>query len=158
MLILLLFPTIAISGCLPQFQVSGIGVECRYACDDPICHAVCQPNCNAPVCTISCDPGHSCLQTIPVCSTRCTTDIIPSDSCPACETICNPLLSICTDHCHVLCEAPLCTWTCEKPTNCQLPICELACERPACESPTPQCSNGSIATWSLVLMMMIFLL
>ena len=153
--LLLCFPLIAFSACLSQYEVQGIGVECRYMCDDPVCHAICAPDCTTPACTIQCNPGHTCIQTTPICTTRCATDVVPSDTCPACETICNPLPSICVGQCSVLCEAPACTWSCRKPTNCRFPLCELQCERPACESTTP--CFAPFISWSGLLLLVIIM-
>lgn len=142
--------------CLSQFRVTAATPECRWMCDDPICPAECEPVCDTPECIIQCTSG-TCFQALPVCSTRCATEVVVSDNCPVCETICEPLPALCTPHCGILCEAVSCTWSCRKPSNCVRPQCELACERPACESPTP-CSSGSVLTWSLALSVILFFL
>lgn len=118
-LVLFLHLSIVFGGCHP---------ECRYACDDPVCPAVCETVCETPACEFNQTCGYS-----PSCEVRCPLDMCESDSCPACETICNPPPSeACGD---VLCEATNCTWRCRKPTEaeCRKPLCEIVCERPACE-------------------------
>ena len=121
--------------------------QCRYACDDPVCNATC-----APVCVVSeCIFENTCDYS-PVCTVRCPEDQCESDSCPACETICEPSTHLeCGDP---LCNALNCSWACEKPTNCPLPRCELVCERPACE----YSSASTIQTFSLLFFSMLILL
>lgn len=108
--------------------------ECRWACDDPVCQAVCQPVCETPVCVLTNATHPSCSTFQPSCSVQCPANMCESDSCPQCETVCQPPSDLCNDG-QLLCEATSCTWYCQKPTNCPYPRCELQCERPACETP-----------------------
>lgn len=121
-------------------SVKGIGpfVEsnllCHWACDDPTCNAVCRPECEAPVCEIQCQMGSSCIFS-PQCHVRCsntTAPVMVSDTCPLCETVCDPLPAQCSG-CSPLCEATTCSWMCKKPSNCPKPTCELNCEAPTCQ-------------------------
>lgn len=113
--------------------------QCRWACDDPVCNAVCHYQCHAPVCQTQCISNSTrCYG--PSCSVRCPPNQCESDSCPNCETVCNPpscfnpqTYEPVTD-CQNLCEATNCSWKCEKPTNCPYPKCQLMCEQPACQS------------------------
>jgi len=106
--------------------------ECRYACDDPVCLAVCQPVCGPPRCDrcVNTTDGLICQPTNR-CRVRCPANMCESDTCPQCETIC-PDLCIGVANCSVLCQAVECAWQCEKPTQCPQPRCELQCEQPAC--------------------------
>ena len=107
---------------------AGITPECRWQCDDPICHAICRPVCQPPQCQ------SSCLGSTPDCWTSCIGtdgDISVADSCPYCSTKCNPLS---VPGCQITCGPPQCTWTCSKPLDgCRQPSCQLVCERPTCE-------------------------
>jgi len=102
--------------------------ECRYACDDPVCPAICEPICEQPLCIFNETCSYS-----PQCSVVCPADMCESDACPACETHCNP--SPIEECGSPLCEATNCYWKCRKPTEaeCPKPRCELSCEQPACE-------------------------
>jgi len=113
--------------------------ECRWACDDPICYAVCLPNCEPPTCSYACpEEGALCRGTQPSCSTRCPDDQCSSEQCPVCETICNPPSTLCVNEgCSIECGPTNCSWSCSKPTTCSLPTCQLSCEAPACETPVP---------------------
>lgn len=119
--------------------------ECRWACDDPICPAVCHPICERPRCQMQCQETQCAKCTVhcerPVCSVRCPKDMCEKESCPKCETVCSPA------QCHTTCQAPepvcspvceetRCDWKCRKPENCPKPKCQLQCQKPACESPT----------------------
>jgi hypothetical protein len=140
------------TGCHPQ---------CRWACDDPVCTAVCAPHCQPPRCQIQCNNhsnvteddglgGNGLYCSPPSCSVRCPQDMCESEMCPQCETVCLP--PACSPHhvahqaqCQVLCEATQCDWQCRKPAiggegegGCRPPRCELQCERPACETPQQQ--------------------
>jgi hypothetical protein len=113
------------------------GLECRWACDDPTCNPICYTKCAAPVCQASCPNTTICLYA-PNCRVRCPTYPLVDETCPSCETICDPLPDPpCTD-CSPLCEATSCSWECSKPTDCRYPHCELVCESPTCSS------NGAI--------------
>ena len=106
--------------------------ECSWACDSPVCPAVCEPVCEAPVCEI-CDnsTGHICYPQ-GGCYTRCPSDQCEADSCPVCETLC-PHACYDAPACYIQCQETMCSWRCRKPTNCPYPRCELQCEHPACE-------------------------
>lgn len=130
--------------------------ECRWACDDPVCSAICNPVCAAPVCQVQCDvPGTAQACGQPICSTRCPPDQSEADSCPACETVCQPLPCAC----HVLCEATNCSWSCRKPGNCRQPRCELQCERPACEYVRSSGASAAVAAeaWAVGLLMVLLI-
>lgn len=123
----------------------GCHPECRYACDDPVCLAVCETVCELPACEFNQTCGYS-----PSCSVRCPPDMCESDTCPQCETICSPPPSpSCGD---ILCEATVCAWRCRKPTEaeCRKPICELQCEQPACE-------YAGVATLGVSIWLILFL-
>ena len=109
----------------------GNGPECKFLCDDPICKALCVAECAPPRCEVACEGDATCVATLH-CSTRCADDQLPTDSCPACETVCEPLIGCAL--CQPLCEAPMCSWNCAKPTACPAPRCELQCEQVACAS------------------------
>jgi len=101
--------------------------QCRWACDDPVCNAVCWPRCAEPLCVFNCTCNEE-----PECEVRCpnSTATDCSESCPACETVCEEPDHACKD-CEILCEAPNCGWLSRK-GNCVQPRCELFCEQPAC--------------------------
>jgi hypothetical protein len=147
---LLLLLLAGASACHPQ---------CRWACDDPVCTAVCAPHCQPPRCQVQCDNnatlaidddglgGNGLYCSPPSCTVRCPQDMCENEMCPQCETVCLPLA--CSPHhvaqqaqCQVLCEAPQCDWQCRKPAigenGCHSPRCELQCERPACEAQQQQ--------------------
>lgn len=167
MLVILLFFALAAGAaapyrCLGQYQVTGLGLDCRYACDDPICHPLCVPACRDPVCDVQCGMGAPilCNAYVPSCSTRCPYNAFTpmvADQCPACETVCNALPTTCTSSCNIVCPMLECGWHCRLPDECTLPRCELVCEAPACEVP---CA-GSRAHWgasavALLLLVMFF--
>lgn len=117
---------------------NALGPECRWIADDPVCHAVCTPICLPTKCSFQCRnnvPPPRCFA--PDCRTRCVDaeNSSPMDSCPACETVCEPLECVPNQNgnCEIVCEATECSWLCEKPTYCQPPRFELTCEKPACE-------------------------
>lgn len=146
--------------------IRGAGPECRMQCNDPICHAVCEAACLPPRCIIQCesdkkiDDSRVCFHdrgdggkallvnrcptapgcAPPTCYTRCPhgtpTDAEVTESCPACETFCDPPVCLSSaGRCSPLCEAPQCGWKCRKPRDDECPplVCERQCERPACE-------------------------
>jgi hypothetical protein len=94
--------------------------ECRFACDDPVCNAVCGAMCDPPNCT-STDP-----QCTVSCTTSCNETVIDTNNPPSCVTRCNP----CTMG-SISCTAPNCGWVCERGETCAQPLCELQCEMPA---------------------------
>jgi hypothetical protein len=118
--------------------------QCRYACDDPQCDAVCTPKCAEPRCQVDCSLGTPSGCSRLACHVRCPVDQSPVDSCPQCETVCNTLS--CSSHhiCQPLCEPTVCTWHCVKPLFCPRPRCELVCERPACQSSAAGAIAGSV--------------
>lgn len=113
--------------------------ECRYACDDPVCSAVCTAVISKPACMVQCNS--SFVPSRSQCKFSCnqhltSNDQCESDHCPMAETQCTSLT--CTNlpqhvGCQIVCEAISSSWLCKKPTNCRLPICELMCEHPTCE-------------------------
>jgi hypothetical protein len=121
--------------------------QCRYLCDDPVFNATCSIVCVKPDCIYDQTCDYS-----PACTIQCPEDQCESDSCPACETICQPSTHI---ECgQPLCAPPNCTWSCVKPTNPPPIRCEVQCERPACEY-----SSGSIITLNmLIFSLLVFLL
>ncbi len=130
---LLLFFLPLIFGCHPQ---------CRYVCDDPVCQADCRIFCKDPECIYECPGfGVACQDNPPRCRNRCNTsaDACESDSCPMCETICEPPDCNVPGHfCGIVCAPTECAWKCFLPTNCPPPTCQLMCEHPACELPANQ--------------------
>lgn len=125
--------------------------ECRWQCDDPVCTAECAPVCAKPVCTTVCENEVPCRA--PACHVRCPNEQCEADSCPQCETVCEPPhCSAAAGHCTVLCEETSCDWKCRKPSNCARPRCELQCEAPACTTATtPSVSAANSASLSLLL-------
>ena len=129
-------------------SVLAAGPECRWACDDPTCQAVCEPVCAPPACAVQCTGTES----VPVCSaprcrTRChpTSDSSPSETCPSCETVCEPVsCRPSSETCEITCEAPSCGWKCRKPKHCQRPRCELLCEQPTCMAPEESSASASM--------------
>lgn len=83
----------------------------------------------------------------------------PSDSCPQCETVCDP--PQCFNQqtyqmyhgCQNLCEATNCGWECSKPTNCPQPKCELMCEQPTCRA-----ANANRLTLGIASLILLFLI
>ena len=143
MLLLLFLPLLALSA-HPQ---------CRYACDDPVCPAVCRHICEEPKCQIQCPPNAYCNP--PNCRVRCPEDQAELDSCPQCETICDPPQCMPLNaNCQPLCEATVCHWQCEKPRGCPKPQCELQCEKPACE----YSSSASILNWGIFVLIIILII
>jgi hypothetical protein len=134
------------------FVFSVGALECRYACNDPVCNLTCIPVCHRPVCEIQCNSGapQSCSHANPLCAIQCPQDQLWDESCPMCETVCQPLPSVCST-CTVLCEPTNCAWRCAA-GHCPEPTCQLQCESPACEAEpvaeTPQNSairfNGEL--------------
>ena len=107
-------------------------LDCRWACDDPVCKAPCRAVCSPPVChyskngeDVSAPPGASC-------SISCPRDQMPGEDCPACETRCAAVEGY-----TVLCEATSCTWSCGSPDTCPKPTCNLVCPTPACATAAP---------------------
>jgi hypothetical protein len=140
----------------PQPQDGIIGPECRYACDDPVCRAVCEPVCEPPRCEMQCTGGVNPNTCGPlICSTRCASDAIATESCPMCETVCRPPMGCPSEHCSPLCEAPQCSWSCAKPSNCPRPRCELQCERPACEHTSSAAPTQGIARVSALVALLL---
>jgi len=123
--------------------------QCRYLCDDPVFNATCTPVCVEPDCIYypTCDYS-------PVCTVRCPEDMCESDSCPACETVCEPSNHI---ECNlIVCAPPNCTWSCVKPANPPPIHCEVQCERSACEYTGGASTVGALNM--LIFIMLIFLL
>jgi hypothetical protein len=117
--------------------------ECRWQCDDPMCPAVCHPVCERPRCQMQCAATQCAKCTVhcekPVCSVRCPKNMCERESCPKCETVCQPA------QCHTTCVAPepvcspvceetKCDWKCKKPERCPRPKCQLQCQKSACEA------------------------
>lgn len=113
--------------------VYGCHPECTWACDSPMCPAVCHPVCQQPVCSVCVNTGGSqlCLN-VSQCVVGCPGDMCESEVCPQCETVC-PDLCRGTPNCTIMCQAPQCSWQCSKPLDCPYPQCMLQCEHPACE-------------------------
>jgi len=133
--LLLLLPLLLAAGAL------GAHPECRWACDDPVCPAACQPVCAPPSCHVLC-PGAAPSDPAPPecgapqCEVRCPPDQAEADNCPACETVCAPLPDACA--CAIACAPTACQWRCAAPQlTCRRPLCQLVCERPACEAALP---------------------
>lgn len=132
--------------------------ECRWMCDDPVCHAVCAPQCEATRCDVcqmvnntpvNChDVSHYCRVQCP--PQQCAGTI---DQCPQCETVCPPLCGSDDDNCIIQCAETVCGWRCQKPRYCRKPICVLQCEAPACEA-----SGTSVTVPLLSLAFLLFVL
>lgn len=132
--------------------------QCRKLCDDPICNAICEP-----VCNVTCD--YQCMGNLricqpPVCQQRCSNqDQSVADSCPVCETTCQPL--VCSNpeeiDCNILCEPIECQWACRKPLDSECPpmTCEWQCERPACEYPHDYFASSASLTTPLLLFLLL---
>jgi hypothetical protein len=112
--------------------VNGCHPECTWACDSPVCLAVCHPVCQPPICEVCLNTTSQSCVSVSQCNILCPIDMCESDACPQCETVC-PDLCRGTPNCTVLCQAPECSWQCSKPLNCPYPQCLLQCEQPACE-------------------------
>jgi hypothetical protein len=144
MWIIIVAMIIATTTTTAQYLGNTTGLECRWACDDPVCHPICYTKCALPLCQASCTSPHICLYQ-PNCRVRCPLYLLVENSCPACETVCDPLP--CGGDCSPLCEATSCSWECSKPTDCRYPRCELQCEAPACSS------NGNILGIGFILLL-----
>lgn len=145
-------------------DLSGCAPECRYACSDPVCYAKAYPSCAEPDCSIFCYKEDQCgdcrIQCEePVCEIRCPVDHDGNpdqcslESCPACETVCEPSVCIlfdcdesCTENsdefltCSPLCESTNCNWLSTEPDDCPEPECVLQCQSPACECVGDDCT------------------
>lgn len=132
-----------ISSCLVSFEAIP---ECRWACDDPVCHAVCIPVCEPVKCQVfRNDELNTLIEDVDAdCEIICDDSGDPSESCPLCETRCQKPVCPEFESCQVMCEGIKCAHQCDKPTNCQSPRCELVCERPACESTLEHIPTGEI--------------
>lgn len=131
---------------------------CRYACDDPVCPAICSAKANAPNCTIQCN--NAFIPNEGQCTFKCTnffntTSQCPSETCPAVEIKCSevvcsnlPSLTVC----NILCEAPTSGWVCTKPKFCKQPICQLQCEKPACEYNTAKKMDIKFTLFLLIIL------
>ncbi len=98
--------------------------SCALSCsesghDDPNLETNCAARCAPVACT---GVGAS------TCRIICPTDQVLSESCPACEIVCDE---------SAMCERTNCAWDCTAPsyTDEQVPpeVCALSCEAPACE-------------------------
>jgi hypothetical protein len=130
--------------------VTGCHPECRYACDDPICAAVCAPDCQPVNCSVVCVTGTCTPPGGLRCVIDCPADQCESDSCPACQPLCEEVPADCPPVCETHCQPPVCTWQCRKPTDCPQPRCELVCERPACESSNVYTGAGWQLGWNML--------
>jgi hypothetical protein len=124
LLLLLLTPSLSV---VPQ---------CSYACDDPVCSAVCVPRCppNSVSCATVCSlPGNPCALFAPSCLITCARNqVVNTSRVPECEVHCATLAPACTSSgCAIEC-APLigCGWDCSKNDSCPRPRCEQMCELP----------------------------
>jgi len=109
--------------------VVGCHPECRRTSDpDTVAFARCSSYCAASQCEVHCEPSSEVVSCQPIsCRPRCpVVDACESDSCPPCETVCDP--PICTGTCQILCEAPQCGWKCFP----AIPNLDYVCEHPAC--------------------------
>lgn len=111
-------------------------LECRFACDDPVCSPKCEAKCDALNCSYVCQGEIPCPNE-PICDIICQTENVTySESCPLCEALCESPPISCPD-CEIQCAQLSCGWDCTKPKvgpSCRPPTCELNCEQPACES------------------------
>jgi hypothetical protein len=121
--------------------------ECRFACDDPVCNAICGAMCDPPNCT-STDP-----QCVVSCATRCNETVIDTDSPPSCVTRCDPCAMG-----SIQCAALNCGWVCEKGETCAQPRCELQCEMPAFPFHSLISSGSRIAGVGLGIMLVMLVL
>ncbi len=92
----------------------------------------CLPVCEEPVCTVVEGCTKLCLD--PVCAITCPQDQCEAESCPACETLCNPLSCYPNSAgCEIQCEETTCTWSCIIPPWIYHPTsCSPIIESPAC--------------------------
>lgn len=131
-------------------------IACSWACNDPVCIPICAPRCSSAQCTVDCTPGHSCTTT-PVCHVECPyegeTTLAVSGSCPACETICNPLPGSCMG-CTTVCNATNCDWSCQPPSMCERPQCELQCQSPACSAALCWATRIIPWAWAMVVILL----
>ena len=106
---------------------------CSWQCDDPQCRADCKAVPESPVCICT------NLTVQPKCVVRCPVDMCEMQTCPACETVCEP-----NEACGaILCEQTVAAWACRKPA-CTYPTSELMCEQPACPY------VGSVDPWATI--------
>ena len=83
----------------------------------------------------------------PFCAIRCPKAMCEKNSCPKCETICNPAQCHTTcdtppPQCAVVCEKTKCDWKCRKPDNCPKKKCKIKCEKPECEKEKEKKEDG----------------
>jgi len=130
---------------------------CAWLCDEPNCTAHCTPSCADTNCSYSCPTlsppnpiSYECPELLPLCAVSCPPDQCETDACPACETLCNAVPSMCAAvNCTTQCQAPECAWSCTLPNNCGVPHCHLACEAPACPAAGGQPTRA--ASWVVVI-------
>jgi|SRR6185369_7283254 len=124
--------------------------ECETLTEVARCGTVCEP----PACTVlGCSENVPARCYFPSCRVSCPPDQC-QNQCPACETLCEPLPSICTEGgCAILCQETECSWRCRKPERPPTPVCQWACEEPACAAPSEagRLLSMAIATMVLVL-------
>ena len=140
-MIILLFLTVVVAQTQPAFLAGDI--TCTWNCTTPQCAPWCRPKCDAPVCLVQCPVNQTCSQQ-PNCQVSCpysSSPIIVKESCPMCETVCNPLAC---PNCTVLCEATNCSWDCFAPGACPYPVCNLVCEPPACQAASAHLLRASL--------------
>lgn len=114
---------------------------CTWACDTPVCNAVCTAIATPPRCTSQCvvppgDPEPFCYA--PSCWTTCPSAVeMNVTTCPACETRCSPLQCIPTSaSCTIQCEPVSAYWSCQKNLSCPQPTCQQVCESYTCQQPS----------------------
>lgn len=107
---------------------------CSWACNDPVCDAVCENKCAPVNCTIT--PMGSCPQVSgPSCSITCP-PVNDTTVCPMCTVDCAALPVACTDGgSSITCDPANCGFECRPPGYCAYPTCQLQCNSPVCTAP-----------------------
>ena len=129
------------------------GLQCQWACDNPICESTCEPVCESAVCEMQCAEAapEFCANLHADCDIHCPGDQLWEESCPMCENVCEAPPAECS-MCAPVCEHTNCAWGCS--SECPEPQCELQCEAPACQALNYNPSNAahSLAVASIVLL------
>ena len=125
--------------------------HCSWACDNPTCQLKSRPICDPPTCSIHCTTGNPNECSTLQCSVNCPFDQTTLESCPMCETTCQPLVCPPANNCEVLCEPVNCSWQPEERCVVQYPKCVLQCESPAC------LYVKSSASYKIIPMVLLFL-
>jgi hypothetical protein len=105
-------------------SVYALAPQCRWACDDPMCDAICEAVCDMPQCNFT---GTPCIGYSPQCSYTCnqTYAALPA----VCDSTCQPPPCVGTT---IACAPLNCGWRCIV-GECVQPQCQAVCEMPVNE-------------------------